>query len=75
MGAMDNVMTAQNNVLTGASMAYSTAYGNVMNADMAQETANLASAQVQRDGATAMLAQANGMNKEIVAFLLKSVTN
>ena len=75
MGAMDNVMTAQNNVLTGASMAYSTAYGNIMNADMAQETANLASAQVQRDGATAMLAQANGMNKEIVAFLLKSVTN
>lgn len=75
MGAMANVMTAHSDVLNGISTAYSTAYGNTMNADMAQETANLASAQIQRDGATAMLAQANGMNKELVAFLLKSVTS
>lgn len=74
MGAMANVMTAHSDTLSGVSLAYTTAYGNTVNADMAQETANLASAQIQRDGATAMLAQANGMNKEIVAFLLKSVT-
>lgn len=75
MGAMANVMASQSDVLSSVSTAYSTAYGNVMNADMAQETTNLASAQIQRDGATAMLAQANGMNKEIVAFLLQSVTS
>ena len=75
MGAMANVMTAQSDVLSSISTAYSSAYGNVMNADLAQETANLAAAQIQRDGATAMLTQANSMNKEIVAFLLKSVTN
>ena len=75
MGAMANVMTVQSDALTSISTAYSSAYGNIMNADLAQETANLAAAQIQRDGATAMLAQANGMNKEIVAFLLKSVTS
>ena len=52
---------------------YSSAYGNIMNADMAEETANLASAQIQRDAATAMLAQSHTMNKELVAYLLKSV--
>jgi flagellin-like hook-associated protein FlgL len=72
---MSNVMTAHSDVLTSVSTAYSTAYGNVMNADLAQETANLASAQIMRDGATAMLAQANGMNKEIVSYLLRSVTS
>jgi flagellin-like hook-associated protein FlgL len=44
-----------------------------MNADIAQETANLASAQIQRDASTAMLAQSHTMNKELVAYLLKSV--
>jgi flagellin-like hook-associated protein FlgL len=43
-----------------------------MNADMAQETSNLASAQIQRDAATAMLAQSHTMNKELVAYLLMS---
>ena len=56
-------------------MNYSSAYGNIMNADLAQETANLASAQIQRDAATAMLAQSGHMNKEIVNFLLKSSLN
>ena len=72
MGAMANVMTYQSDALTSVSTAYSSAYGHTMNADLAQETANLAAAQIRRDGATAMLTQANGLNKEIVAFLLKS---
>lgn len=75
VGAMASRMTSQSNVLSNISTVYSTAYGNIMNADLAQETANLAAAQIQRDGATAMLTQSNGLNKEIVAFLLKSVTN
>lgn len=75
MGAMSNIMTYQSDALTSVSTAYSSAYGNLMNADLAQETANLAAAQIRQDGATAMLTQANGMNKEIVAYLLKSVTS
>lgn len=73
IGGMTNVLTFHNDALTSVSTAYSAAYGNTMNADLAQETANLAAAQIRRDGATAMLSQANSMNKEVVAFLLKSV--
>jgi flagellin-like hook-associated protein FlgL len=46
-----------------------------MNADLAQETANLASAQIQQDAATAMLAQSTTMNKDLVAYLLQSVVS
>ena len=73
IGAMQNVLEIQNNVATSNITNYSSAYGNIMNADMAEETANLASAQIQRDAATAMLAQSHTMNKELVAYLLKSV--
>lgn len=73
IGAMENVLDIQSNVATSNITNYSTAYGHIMNADMAQETANLASAQIQRDAATAMLAQSHTMNKELVAYLLKSV--
>ena len=75
MGAMANVMTSQSDALTNLNLNYSKAYGNIMNADMAQETVKLASAQIQRNAATAMLSQGNSMNKELVNYLLKSVTN
>ncbi len=73
IGAMENVMVIQSNVATNNITNYSSAYGHIMNADLAQETANLASAQIQQDAATAMLAQSNTMNKDLVAYLLKSV--
>lgn len=73
IGAKINVINAQSNVVSSTVTNYSTAYGNIMNADMAQETVNLATAQIQRDAATAMLAQSGSMNKELVSFLLKSV--
>jgi flagellin len=73
IGAKQNVIQAQSNVAESTVLNYATAYGAIMNADMAQETANLASSQIQRDAATAMLAQSGSMNKEIVSFLLKSV--
>ncbi|MFY7871248.1 MAG: flagellin [Limnohabitans sp.] len=73
MGAMSNVMTIQSDALTSFSTSYSTAYGNIMNADLAQETANLASGKIQRDASTAMLAQSQQMSREIVDYLLKSV--
>ena len=73
IGAMENVLDFQSNLATSNITNYSTAYGQIMNADLAQETANLASAQIQRDAATAMLAQSQTMNKELVTYLLKSV--
>lgn len=75
IGGMSNVLTYHNDALASVSIAYSAAYGNTMNADLAQETVNLAAAQIRRDGATAMLTQANSMNKEIVSYLLKSVVD
>jgi flagellin-like hook-associated protein FlgL len=60
--------------LSGLNTSYSSSYGNIMDADLAQEAANLAAAQINRDGATAMMAQANSMNKDVVSYLLKSVS-
>jgi flagellin len=73
IGAMENILDIHSNVATKNILNYSSAYGRIMNADLAQETANLASAQIQQDAATAMLAQSNKMNKELVSYLLKSV--
>ena len=50
----------------------SIAYGNIMDSDIAKETANLASAQVRQSSAAAMMAQSNSMTKDIVNYLLKS---
>ena len=43
-----------------------------MDANMAEESANLASAMIKRDAATAMLSQANTMNANIVKYLLQA---
>lgn len=72
IGAYQNVMQAQGDLVANHITTYSQAYGNIMNADMAQEAANLAAAQIQRDSATAMLAQANNLNKPLVDYLLQS---
>ena len=74
IGAQTNTLTHHLDYLDGLTVNYSRAYGNIMNADLAQETANLAASQIRRDGATAMLAQANSMNKDLVSYLLKSVS-
>ena len=74
VGSMANVMESQYNVATSAITNYSAAYGSIMDADYAAETANLASAQIQRDGATAMLVQGNGMNRSLVDYLLSAVS-
>jgi len=75
MGAKTNVLNVQTSLANSNITNYSSAYGQIVNADMAQETSNLASAQIQRDAATAMLAQSSGINKELVAYLLKSTIN
>jgi len=74
VGAMTNVLTHHQSYLDDLGVEYKKSSAQIMTADVATEAANVASAQIRRDGATAMLAQAHGMNKEIVAYLLKSVS-
>ena len=69
-GAQANILAYQAALTTSNITTTTTAYGNIMDADVAAETAALAAAQVQQSSATAMLAQANKMRKEIVSYLL-----
>lgn len=71
VGAQQNRLETRADFLNGLNLATSTAYGNVMNADMASETANLAAAKIRVDGSTAMLAQATQINQQMVSYLLK----
>jgi flagellin len=75
IGAKQNVMDVQTNVANAMITSQSVAYGRIMDADMAEETAKLSAAQIQRDAATAMLTQSLSMNKDLVSFLLKSSFN
>jgi flagellin-like hook-associated protein FlgL len=45
-----------------------------MNADLAAEAANLASAEIRKNASAAMVAQANLMSKQVVSYLLKPYT-
>jgi flagellin len=49
-------------------------YGDLMNADLAQEATNLAAAQIRQSSAAAMVAQGNLMNREMVGYLLRPYT-
>ena len=70
VGAFQNRMTYQTSYVNNMNTASTTAYNKIMNYDLAAETANLATAQIKQNGATAMLAQAN-ISQEMVAYLLK----
>jgi len=50
-------------------------YDSIMSADLAQETANLAAAEIRQSASTAMVAQSNSLSKEMVDLLLQSVTD
>ena len=75
IGSMSNVMDAQYNVASDTVINYSASYGSIMNADYAAETAKLAAAQIQRDGAAAMMIQGNDLNRSLVDYLLGSLSN
>jgi flagellin len=51
-------------------LSKSSQYGEIMNADLAVEATNLAAAKIRQDSATAVLAQANSMNRNIADYLL-----
>ncbi|MEY2824686.1 MAG: hypothetical protein RLZ64_1224 [Pseudomonadota bacterium] len=69
-GAQENILGYQTDYVAATSIAATTAYGNIMDYDLAAETTALASAQIKQNGAMAMLAQAN-ISQDMVAYLLK----
>ena len=75
VGAKQNIMSGETSLNNAMSTASTNAYRNLTNADMAKETAKLAAAQIQQSSASAMLAQANQMNKDMVTTLLKQFIN
>lgn len=70
VGAQENLLGYQSDYITSTNVAATTAYGNIMDYDLAAETTALAAAQIKQNGAMAMLAQAN-VSQEMVAYLLK----
>jgi len=70
VGAQENLLGYQSDYVTASNVAATTAYGNIMDYDLATETTALAAAQIKQNGAMAMLAQAN-VSQEMVAYLLK----
>ena len=70
VGALTNVMGYQTTSNTNLTTVSTKSYGDIMNYDLAAETTALAFAQIKKNGAMAMLAQAN-VSQDIVTYLLK----
>ena len=70
VGALTNVMGYQTTSTTNMTTVSTKSYGDIMNYDLAAETTALAVAQMKKNGAMAMLAQAN-VSQDIVTYLLK----
>jgi flagellin len=73
VGAMLNMMDTKTNVNNALITSNTTGYASITNADLATETANLASAQIRQNAAAAMFAQSNTISKDIVGYLLKGL--
>ncbi len=71
VGAQQNRLDYRATLLDSVYTTTSSAYDNIMDADIAEETANLTSAKIRVDGSTAMVAQAATITQEMVAYLLK----
>jgi flagellin len=74
IGAYSNIMDIRTNFTNAMISHKTTAYNNIMSADVAKETANLASAQIRQSASSAMLAQASTIDKDVVSYLLKGLT-
>ncbi len=71
VGAQQNRLDYRSTLLDSLYTSTTSAYDNIMDADLAEETANLTSAQIRVDGSTAMVAQSATITKEMVTYLLK----
>lgn len=74
VGAYENALDFTSELASANIQNKTASYGNIMNADMAQEATNLAAAQIRQSSAAAMVAQGNMMNREMVSYLLKGYT-
>jgi flagellin len=72
-GTQESRLDRQKDLVADQSLVASSAYGTIMNADLAAEATNLALAQIRQNAAAAMLAQANA-TPDIVSYLLKQYT-
>lgn len=70
VGGYQSALEGQLDLADSNIIAKSSQYGNIMNADLALEATNLAAARIRQDSATAVLAQANSMNRTIADYLL-----
>jgi flagellin len=74
VGALTNALGYQTTTTTNMTTVSNKSYGDIMNYDLAAETAALAVAQTKKNGAMAMLAQAN-VSQDLVTYLLKKYIN
>lgn len=75
MGAYETLLDARETLANTMVLNKTSAYGHLMDADLAAETTALASAQIGQEAATAVMVQANTISKEIVSYLLQGMTN
>jgi len=73
VGANMNLLDTRTSLNDSLISANNSGYASITNADLATETANLASAQIRQNAAAAMFAQSNTISKEIVGYLLKGL--
>ena len=69
-GGYESSLFNYSDMADSAILSKTSQYGDIMNADLALEASNLASAKIRQDAATAMMAQANSMNRNIADYLL-----
>ena len=69
-GGYESSLFNYSDMADSAILSKTSQYGAIMNADLALEASNLASAKIRQDAATAMMAQANSMNRNIADYLL-----
>lgn len=69
-GGYQNALEAANELADSSILSKTSEYKNIMDADLALEATNLAAAKIRQDASTAVLAQANSMNRNIADYLL-----
>jgi len=69
-GAYERSLESYMDMADASILSKSSQYGEIMNTDLALEATNLAAAKIRQDSATAVLAQANSMNRNIADYLL-----
>lgn len=70
VGGLQKSLEFSSDLVDSNVLSRSAQYGDIMNADLALEASNLAAAKIRQDASTAVLAQANSMNRNIADYLL-----